>query len=297
MRERLEEHFNKTLRILEEVGFAADRVFYPYDRRSIDIVAYNKSTGLKLLVKVADDSEKVKQNEISDLKKAARGLDAKPIIVANRSGQEELDADTMVLKKGISVVNPELLKKYFGYGEKPIIARVRGSYIARINPKSFKEEREKRRLSLGHLAELIGVSRKAIYDYEHGKIDVSILTAIRIAEVLGENVFEGFDPFYEVSLEDVKPDNPLNLLEEEIFRLCGVHDMVFYRLSEAPMDYVLRGGNETYSITLVRGSKEYGSRNEDKIQEAERVTKILEVTNIVIEDAKDIVELKRILKR
>lgn len=297
MKRRLEEHFIKTMRVLEEFGFTADRVFYPHGRRSIDIVAHNKSMGFKLLVKVVDDSEEVKQNEIGDLKKASRGLNAKPVIIANRVGDEKLDPDTVVFKKGISIVNPELLKKYFGIGEKPVVAKIRGSYVARINPESFREERERKKLSLGRLAELIGVSRKAIYDYEHGKIDVSILTAVRIAEVLGEKVFEGFDPFHEVTLDDVKPDDPLNRFEQEISKICNIHNLIFYRLSETPVDYVLQGGNEAYSITLVEEDENEKEDKEVKIIEAERITRILEVKNIVVEEPGDIAELKKVLRK
>uniref|UniRef100_A0A7C4NVG5 Putative HTH-type transcriptional regulatory protein ENU20_03235 n=1 Tax=Staphylothermus marinus TaxID=2280 RepID=A0A7C4NVG5_STAMA len=297
MKKGFEEYFDKTLRVLEEAGFTANRVFYPQNRRSIDVVAYNKSIGFKLLVKITDDSENITHEEIGDLKKASKGLNAKPVVVANRVKNEKLDDDAVVFKKGIGVVSVELLRKYFKFGEKPVVAKIRGGYIARINSEALREERIKRGLSLGNLAELIGVSRKAVYDYEHGKINVSLITAIRLAEVLGENVFDGFDPFHEAILDDIQPDNPINRLEQEIYNICTKHNLVFYRLSETAVDYVLHGEGEAYSITIINESMNSGEDYEVKLNEAERITRVLEVKNIVVEKINDIVELKRVLRK
>lgn len=284
----LERYAEEVLEILSRSAQIFARVRYPHDKRSIDIVALTVDPEFRILVKVVLDSKHLTTNMINDLKKASKALGARPIVVSKFDNNEEIEPDLVVVKKGINIVNSKLLLKYFEKKEKPLIAKIRGNLILRINREKFKERRLEMNYSLGRLAETIGVTRKAVYDYESGVIDVSLTTAIRIAEVLGEDVFQEIDPLNDVELQDALPDEPYDTFEHKLKQICDRLGVVFYRLSRTPIDYILSGRDGSWTLTLAGRSMDY---REVKVNEAQKVSKVLGVENVVVEKSEDLVEL------
>lgn len=288
--EALERFAEEVIEILSRSAQILARVRYPKDKRSIDIVALTVDPEFKILVKVVLDSKHLTTHMINDLKKASKALGAKPIVVSKFDNNEEIEPDLVVVKKGINIVSSKLLVKYFEKKEKPIVAKIRGNLILRINREKFRERRLELNYSLGRLAEVIGVSRKAVYDYETGVIDVSLTTAIRIAEVLGEDVFQEIDPLEDIELKDTQPDEPLGSFEHKLMEVCNRIGAVFYRLSRTPIDYILSGNEASLTLTLAGRDVDY---REVKINEAQKLSKILGVENVVVEKSEDLVELIR----
>ncbi len=60
----------------------------------------------------------------------------------------------------------------------------------RVNGRKFREKREQYGYSLGDIASLLNVSRKSVYLYEQESMEVSLHVALRIIDVLGDEVFK-----------------------------------------------------------------------------------------------------------
>ena len=140
-----------------------------------------------------------------DLKKASLTLDISPIIVAERIGRQKLEEGIVYEKSGIPMISISTLAM-FAKGDKVFIYSKKGSYYVKINAQALRALREKHGMSLGELAYRIGVSRKAIYEYERGNMDVTLETAGRIYEVFGEEAI-----FKSLNIFDIRP----KLREEE----------------------------------------------------------------------------------
>jgi len=282
---------DQLLDLLDRAGFIYETISYPEDKRSIDIVAYNY--GRVVLFKITRDSYKLSSVEANDLRKAGKAYNASPIVVSEKHGGLTLDEDIVVENKGLYVASVSFLEKYVESGEKPYIYVKHGVLVARIDPVKFRNRREELGYSRGALADELGVSRKAIYEYESGEIDVSIDKAEKIALIMGEDVFQPIDIF-ETIRQPVEPDKPTNSFEIKLNQLCRNMCREFYKLLKTPIDYIIKKDDETISIIIEKRNNE---DFETKIREATRITRTIPTREIILKDMKDLENLKTQLNK
>ncbi|HIQ56358.1 MAG TPA: helix-turn-helix domain-containing protein [Pyrodictium sp.] len=185
---RLEELYACVADALEKKGYRVEIVSYPtsHDKRSIDLLA--ASTTKNIFIKIVEDLKHVNNREASELKGLSTVLDAHPLIVAEKEEGVELDDMAAYEKHGLYAVNVGGLEAAL---ENSIyVVKRHGNFYMRIDSKKLREFRRVRGLSLGDLAELVGVSRKTVYEYERSNMDVSLSTAIRLLEVIGDEIFK-----------------------------------------------------------------------------------------------------------
>lgn len=287
----LEEILDNILRNLKKAGFVVENINYPENKRSIDVIGlYNNS---RIMIKVTVDATHISDIEVSDLKKASQAYNASSIVVSRKYRKKEMDPEVVYKRKGINVVNEELLEKYVVKNEKPLVYEAQGNYLVRINPEKFREKRIELGLSLGELADKIGVTRKAIYNYEHGKIGVTINTAIKIAEIMGIDVFEPVDLFKPEKIKVKEEFSPRNKIEELLYRACSLRGLKLYKLLRTPIDYVLKGARNPISIINYRKDPE---KIRVKVEEATRIARITGSKEIIIRNINDVKEIKKYLE-
>lgn len=78
-------------------------------------------------------------------------------------------------------------------GEMPKYVLKRGKFVGEIRGDALKCKRLERSLSLRDVAELIGVSRKAVYEYERGSMEVTERVAKRLEEAFGSEILKRID--------------------------------------------------------------------------------------------------------
>ncbi len=282
----LEEIIEYTLKTLRKAGFIVDTIVYPEDERSIDIVGSSSDT--RIIIKASANSGRVRRVEVDDLKKASVAYNTTPLIISRKHGHENIEEDVVYERHGVYVINDQTLENTLLRREKPLVQSVRGTLLVRINPEKFRTRRLELGYSLGDLASLIGVSRKAIYEYERGRIAVRIDTAIRIAEVLGEDVLEPVDIVNvrpEKFRSELDEEEPRNNLERLLFLLARSRGFELYRLLRTPVDYVL--GEEDQSVSIVYCS-ERGRNFEFKIEQAEKISRTMRTKPVIIEEPGDV---------
>ncbi len=291
-REDVEAFLEEALNILKRAGFIADTISYPKNKRSIDVVGVRGDK--KIVMKITIDTRNLSSMEYHDLRKASKAYSAAPIIVSEKDNREDIEEDVVVKRNGLNIIGIELLKNYLLSGEKPLVYKLRGSYLVRINPRKFHEKRLSYGYSLGELAEYLGVSRKAVYDYERGKISVSIETAIRIAETLGEDVFEPIDLLSIINEDFYSVEILENKVEEELYKFRLRENYEFFKLSKTPVDYVIKSRDSVVSI-VYRGEKDRDFKT--KVHEALRISRILQTKEYILRDLRDLELLRMSLIR
>ncbi len=288
-RRELEELVESTLSILRRAGFIVETIVYPENKRSIDIVGtYNDR---RVIIKVLLDCNKLTTVEINDLKKASMAYHASPLIVAEKYGKNKVEDDIVYVKKEINVVNNQTLEQYIVHNDKPLVTSIQGALLVRINSKKFRERRLELGYTLGEAASLIGVSRKAVYEYERGRSYISLEKAIRIAEVFGEDVLEPIDILdtsreYSITSEKEKPSSNM---EKTLIGLASSKGYSFFKLLRTPVDYILSRKNIVLSIIRMDKDKE---KTELKVEQAEKISRTMKTKPILIEEENDIFQLK-----
>ena len=200
----LESVIAKTVRSLYEGGFEISKP-YTNERSSINIVA--RSGDKLILIKALTDANELRGYCVAEIKKASYALRGSPLVVSERDGPHEIDKEAAYEKQGLYIVHPEALRDYFK-GEKHYVYYKGGRFYVKIDGRKLREIRERIGLSLGGLASLLGVSRKAVYEYEKGEMDATVDVASRLYEVLSRYVNE------EEALQAFKP---IDLLDKTLF--------------------------------------------------------------------------------
>jgi putative transcriptional regulator len=152
---------------------------------SFDLAARRDAT--LLLVKVLKNIDALGAEEATQLLELGRLFPATVLIVGQASGAAELDPGVVYTRYGIPIVNEETLREYLEEGVPPFLYASPGGTFARISGARLRELRLGRDLSLGTLAAVAGVSRRAIQLYEEGGgAEVDVIE--RIETFLGQPV-------------------------------------------------------------------------------------------------------------
>src|SRR2546425_636668 len=85
-------------------------------------------------------------------------------------------------------------KRFSGEGVPPFIFSAPGGLYVKLDGEALRRAREEKEISLGALAEIAGVSRRAIQMYLEG-MSATVDIAVRLEDFLGEPLVVPMDPF------------------------------------------------------------------------------------------------------
>ncbi len=183
----------RLLAVLDRLRLGYRVLGYPENsrRRSVDVLV--TGGGRKVFIKVVEDVGRVRREDVRELRGLGSVLGAAPLLVADRERGEKLEDIVAYEKMGVYALSPEGFERALEEGV--YVVRKRGRFYMRIDAGRFREERERRGLSLGSIASLIGATRRAVYEYERSSMDVELGKALRLLELLGEDIFAPIDVF------------------------------------------------------------------------------------------------------
>ncbi|NJE06588.1 transcriptional regulator [Thermococcus sp. M36] len=227
---------------------------------------------LLLFVKVATNIDTVTEEQAEDLKRLAKFFRASPLIVGLKTKNAELEEGVVYERFGVYALRPETLYDVLVENELPAIFAERGGFYVRINGELLRELREKHGYSINELAQILGISRKSLINYERGEQAVSLEVAIRMEELFDEPIAEPIDVLHstvEAKL-DVTPESPL---EREIFdRLKGL-GLGVVKVKKAPFNAV----SKEDEFSILTGIDEKKTRS--TVRRAEMVTEVSRIIN------------------
>lgn len=214
--------------VTEELGsIGAKSVVIDEDDYSYTIITNTRGELGKLILKISADSSAIPRSHIIDLLVMYKVFNAKPILVGESRNNEELHDGVLYEQYGVPQLNPNTFSELIR--GKPILMKNEGGVIkVKINGQLLRRMRLKHGLSLGQLAELLSVSRKAVYEYERGTIDVSLEKAQILIELFGEEIVEGWglevkDPNQRIMERRINLNKLLNLDIKESYLLAHTH--------------------------------------------------------------------------
>lgn len=248
-------------------GLDAEAVEYPRGgRRSVDVVS---SGGMVL--KVSRDADKILREEVEDLKLVSGILGGAALIVSERLEDERLESGILMERLEVGVMSAETLDMYLS-NEKVAIYSRRGGFFVKIDGEALRRKRIQAGLSIGELAELLRVSRKAVYEYERSSMDPSVEVAQRMVELLGEEVIQRVD-LHELSgryLSEYMARAPRSVVDKDpLLKKIAEAGVIPARLRRTAPDIVGRSGEEKLAM-VVQGNR--GA--EDVLDRISNTTKI-----------------------
>ena len=167
----------------------------PHNIRSISFDVIARRDKQLLIIKALTNIDSVSSDDADQLRTLATALGGSPMVVGFHSSAGKLEEGILYSRFGIPIISEATFYEFVLEGVPPFVYAAPGGLYVRLDGELIRRIREERNISLGTLAEMAGVSRKAIQMYESG-MGAMIEIAARIEEFLKEPVVMPLNPFY-----------------------------------------------------------------------------------------------------
>lgn len=223
---------------------------------SFDVMARRDDT--LLVIKILANVDALGERVAQELRVLARFLKGVPLLVGERSSAGPLEPGVLYSHRGIAIVSQETLTDFLLENQPPLAYAAPGGLHVRLRGEVLRQLRQERRLSLGLLAEVAGVSRRAVQMYEEG-MRATVESALRLEEFLQTSLIEAADPFK--SFAESQPEGDLSselssrlagLLERDIFQILRTVGFRVVPTAQSPFNAVTQE-KETILTGVDRG--------------------------------------------
>ena len=278
---------SSTVELIERVEEVARKSgFNVYERTFKNRFCFDlaiKKEELLMFIKILNNIDCLAESHAESLKRIALVFSASAILVGEKTRKGKIEEDTVYIRYGIPAVNVETLENILLHNILPLVYAKRGGYYVKINGEKLKKVREELQLSLGNLAEKIGVSRRAIYEYERNTMDATLDTVIQIEELLNIPISRPislFDWTFDIGeLIEMIPQDPISSLIYNSFKKIGLRTIF---TSYAPFDALSFEGLDK-QFKLVAGIEKRSSENlKEKMAALTEFAKVTEKSAFLI---------------
>ncbi len=272
-------------RLLHKAGYEVANNFP--SRSCFDIVA--RKDEFLLLLKVLSNVDGFKDEQGRELRMLAKMLSATPLIIGERTRRSEMIDGVVYGRCGIPTINFLTFKRFVLENVQPIALARRGGLYIKIDGEALRRAREDQGLSLGNLAEKVGVSRKAIYEYERNEMDTTLETALRIEEELNAEIIVPvklieWHSIYEYEYEEEEePQEFEDELEREIFEILSELGFRVILAKRAPFD-ALTADREEKCLVVTGVGRASEKTLERKIMVLERLSTVVKKLAMFVVD-------------
>jgi putative transcriptional regulator len=135
------------------------------------------------------------RRETEELRTIAGFFGGAALLVCDKAKDKPLEDDTVYSRYGVFAISPGTLEDIVTRGFLPLVLAGPGGYYVRLDGEAIRRRRLKLGLSMGKLAENLGVSRRTLYGYERSMAKASVSAAYKLEWYLGVPVVEPVDVF------------------------------------------------------------------------------------------------------
>ncbi len=226
---------------MAQAGFAVSEVFR---HRPISFDFLARRDDQLYILKVLTNIDSLSEEVAEEMRVLARFLDGRPLLVGLKASSGPLEPGAVYVRHGIPILSAEGLRDYLIEGAPPMAFAAPGGFCVKLDGDKLNELRVDRDLSLGQLADVAGVSRRAISMYEDG-MSATVEAALRLEEFLEEPLIQPLDPFDRTTLDDQPRQMSLDDISDPFIR------SIFERLSAMGFGIVPTGRSPFHGIGLV----------------------------------------------
>jgi len=238
-------------------------------------------------IKVFTNVENIGAKDASELKMVAGVFSAAPLFVSEKMRYKPVEDDTVYERYGINAISVKTLEDIIFRKMQPLIEAGPGGYYVNIDSNVIKERRQKMGLSIGKLAEMLGVSRRTLYGYEKGLSKASVSAAYNLEWALGIPLAKPIDIFENHQgmgfFATARRMIIRNRFLHRVMRKLAQIDLRVTPIRRAPFDFIAQSFEESLSIIGgVIGRKE---RNmEQRTEEIKSVSRVVNAKPVLIAD-------------
>jgi len=275
--------------ILEKAGFQLSQRCT--SRPScFDLAAHGKKQ--LAFIKVYANIGNVSAKDASELQTISECFSATPIIIGEKTRRKPLEDDTVYSRYAIYAITTKTLEDTVLHGVHPLVAAGPGGYYIELDGNLIRKRRQELELSVGKLAEMIGISRRTLYGYERGMAKASVSTAYKLEWILGVPVAQFIDMFQFTPkgtgfFATAQRIIVKRHLLQTVFRKFTQFDFKVAHTGRAPFDFIAQCSEK--KLKIIGGVADKKERNVDqRTEEIISVGKIINAQPVFITDREKI---------
>ncbi|MBS7643110.1 helix-turn-helix domain-containing protein [Candidatus Bathyarchaeota archaeon] len=280
----------KRIELLNEVENSLKKANYEFSERcevrpSCFDIAARKGRGF-ILIKVFTNLGSVPVSYANDMHLIADHLMCLPFMVGMSTTKSYMEDDAVYTRHGILAITPLTLLNILLRKQFPLVEAKPGGFYVQLNGEAIRKRREELGLSLGDLAAMIGVSRRAVYGYECNLARASIHVALKIEAALGIPVVRHINPFRreKPKVGTLCDLNVENKFLRKVLRKLAKFGFSIAVTKKAPFDFIAVNSDGT---KIIGGAAERNEKKvENRIKETNSVAKVAKLPRIFIVEEK-----------
>jgi len=144
----------------------------------------------RIAIKASKTIDNVETHVREELDRICPILRCTPLIVGERTRKRPLQDGVVHTRGSIPAITLETLRKILEENTFPILLAKKGGIYVIMDGSKLKKAREAHNYSRGDIADEMGLSRRAIYEYERGTMSPTISIALRLEELLETALIE-----------------------------------------------------------------------------------------------------------
>lgn len=217
MKTKREELLERIRATLAKCGFF---VSDPHNIRSISFDIIARRDKQLLIIKALTNIDSLSSEDAEQLRVLATALEGSPMVIGLHSSAGKLEDGILYSRFGVPIISEGTFHEHMLEGVPPFVYAAPGGLYVKLDGELLKRVRQERNISLGTLAEVAGVSRKAIQMYESG-MGAMVDVAARLEEFLNEPIVLPLDPFYYTAevAKTLQAFDEFNGLSREVFQM------------------------------------------------------------------------------
>jgi predicted transcriptional regulator len=235
-----------------------------------------------VLIKISSEVDTFSPEDSRELRVIAGCVSAASLVVSQRTRDKPLEDDTVYSRYAVFVVTEKTIRNLMLRTAYPLIYAGPGGYSVEIDGELVEKRRKELNLSIGKLAEMIGVSRRTLYGYERGMAKASVASAYNLAKTLGVPVANPINVLGKTRkqrlclLMKARKATGGQALLQKVFRKFAFYDI--FAVRKAPFDFVINVPTENYvivGIVAVNGEAHLDMRIEEILSVCRVIRRIL----------------------
>ncbi len=256
-----------------------------YDTRLIcfDVVA--RRDDKLLIVKILTNVDSFNSENAVQLRMIADTLGASALLIGSRTGTGKLEDGVVYSRFGVGILTFNTLSEFLLEGVPPFVFSAPGGVYVRMDGDLIRHIREMKRISLGTLADIAGVSRRTIQMYEEG-MGATIEVAMRLEEFLGQPLVMTINPFTysEPAEEDVSELETYHGFKREVLQHLGTLGYSLVPAARCPFDVFTKDRK----TVLLTGLEKVARPLERKAMIVANISKVVEKDSVIFVDKRQV---------
>jgi len=234
----------------------------------------------------------VSAKDASELQTISKCFSAIPLIIGEKTRRKPLEDDTVYSRYGTCAITTKTLENIVLHKVHPLVEAGPGGYYIELDGNLIKKRRQELELSVGKLAEMLGISRRTLYGYERGMTKASVSTAYKLEWILGVPVAQFIDMFQSTPKDaDFFTSARHMIIRHHLLQtILGKFIQFDFRVAHtgrAPFDFIAQCSER--KLKIIGGVADKKERNVDqRTEEIISVGKIINAQAVFITDGEKI---------